>query len=95
MVKKLFPILLLLLFAITPIFSEENNQNNTPWWIDSPIKDVVFVNLENVKEELGDLFLHLIFYSKIAEEKSVFNVADVLNQQCDKLILIFVTWVCF
>ncbi|MGB0885013.1 MAG: nucleoside triphosphate pyrophosphohydrolase [Chitinophagales bacterium] len=43
-------------------------------------------DLENVKEELGDLFLHLIFYSKIAEEKSVFNVADVLNQQCDKLI---------
>lgn len=61
MVKKLFPILLLLLFAITPIFSEENNQNNTPWWIDSPIKDVVFVNLENVKEaEVKDIVLPLI-----------------------------------
>lgn len=41
---------------------------------------------ENIKEELGDIFLHLIFYSHIAEEKNQFNVADVLNAQCDKLI---------
>lgn len=40
----------------------------------------------NLKEEIGDLFLHLIFYSKIAEEQDKFNVADVLNAQCDKLI---------
>lgn len=40
----------------------------------------------NIKEELGDVFLHLIFYSHIAEEESRFNVADVLNAQCDKLI---------
>lgn len=39
-----------------------------------------------IKEELGDLFLHLVFYAKIGEEKGKFNVADVLNEVCDKLI---------
>ena len=39
-----------------------------------------------VKEELGDLFLHLVFYAKIGEEEGNFNVADVLNAVCDKLI---------
>ncbi len=39
-----------------------------------------------VKKELGDIFLHLIFYSKIASEQELFDVADVLNQQCEKLI---------
>lgn len=39
-----------------------------------------------VKEELGDLFLHLVFYSKIGEEEGNFNLADVLNAVCDKLI---------
>jgi XTP/dITP diphosphohydrolase len=40
----------------------------------------------NIKEELGDIFLHLVFYSKIAEEKNKFTVKDVLNSVCDKLI---------
>ncbi|MFT4643771.1 MAG: XTP/dITP diphosphohydrolase [Planctomycetota bacterium] len=40
----------------------------------------------NIKEELGDIFLHLVFYSKIAEEKNEFTVKDVLNSVCDKLI---------
>lgn len=40
----------------------------------------------NIEEELGDLFLHLVFYSKIAEEKNEFTVKDVLNSVCDKLI---------
>ena len=37
-------------------------------------------------KELGDLFLHLVFYSKIASEKGHFDVADVLNGVCDKLV---------
>lgn len=41
---------------------------------------------QSIKEELGDLFLHLVFYSKIGEEKNAFNVADVLNGVCEKLI---------
>ena len=43
-------------------------------------------NLEEVKKELGDIMLHLIFYSRIAEEKNLFNIADVINTECEKLI---------
>lgn len=43
-------------------------------------------NLEEVKKELGDLMLHMVFYSKIGAEKGAFDVADVLNSVCDKLI---------
>ena len=43
-------------------------------------------NLKEIKGELGDLMLHLVFYSKIGEEKGAFNVADVLNGVCEKLI---------
>ncbi|MCB9033881.1 MAG: nucleoside triphosphate pyrophosphohydrolase [Chitinophagales bacterium] len=39
-----------------------------------------------IKEELGDLFLHLVFYSKIAQEQNEFTVAEVLNGVCEKLI---------
>src|SRR5690625_3816928 len=46
--------------------------------------------LENDKteimKELGDLFLHLVFYSKIASETNDFDLADVLNSVCEKLI---------
>ena len=43
-------------------------------------------DLEEVKKELGDLMLHMVFYSKIGEEKNAFDVADVLNGVCEKLI---------
>ena len=43
-------------------------------------------NFENLKEELGDLLLHIVFYSKIASEKKKFNFKDVVNDLCDKLI---------
>lgn len=43
-------------------------------------------DMNGVKEELGDLMLHLIFYSKIGEELDAFNVAEVLHAQCEKLI---------
>ncbi len=43
-------------------------------------------DLNDIKEEVGDLFLHMIFYSKIGEEKEAFNVGDVLNCLSDKLI---------
>lgn len=39
-----------------------------------------------VKKELGDVLLHICFYAKIAEEKGQFDVADVCNTLCDKLI---------
>ena len=37
-------------------------------------------------KELGDLLLHVVFYAKIGEEKSTFDIADVCNTICDKLI---------
>jgi len=43
-------------------------------------------DLQEVKEEVGDLLLHMVFYSKIADEKGAWNVADALNATCDKLI---------
>jgi len=43
-------------------------------------------DLNAIKGELGDLFLHLVFYSKIGAEKGAFDVADVLNSICEKLI---------
>jgi XTP/dITP diphosphohydrolase len=43
-------------------------------------------DLDGLKGELGDLFLHLVFYSKIGEEKRAFDVEEVLNAVCDKLI---------
>lgn len=40
----------------------------------------------NICKELGDVLLHIVFYSKIGEEKGDFDVADVCNKLCDKLI---------
>ncbi|QIK60207.1 nucleoside triphosphate pyrophosphohydrolase [Dysgonomonas sp. HDW5A] len=41
---------------------------------------------QEIKKELGDVLLHIVFYSKIGEEKGEFDVADVCNSLCDKLI---------
>ena len=43
-------------------------------------------DLQEIKKELGDLILHMVFYSKIGSEKGAFDVADVLNTVCEKLI---------
>lgn len=40
----------------------------------------------NICKELGDVLLHIVFYSKIGEEKGDFDIADVCNKLCDKLI---------
>lgn len=43
-------------------------------------------DLEGVKEELGDIMLHLVFYAKIGQEKGSFDITDVLNGISEKLI---------
>ncbi len=43
-------------------------------------------DLNEIKEEIGDLMLHMVFYAKIAEEKKAFDMADALNSVCEKLI---------
>jgi XTP/dITP diphosphohydrolase len=47
---------------------------------------IVEEDMEELKEELGDVLLHIVFYSKIGEEKGAFDIADVINAECDKLI---------
>src|SRR5574344_1272988 len=43
-------------------------------------------DLHDMSKELGDLLLHIVFYSKIGKEKGVFDISDVINQLCNKLI---------
>lgn len=43
-------------------------------------------NLDELKGEIGDVMLHLVFYAKIASEQGAFDIEGVLNQLCDKLI---------
>lgn len=43
-------------------------------------------DLEEIKKELGDLLLHIVFYSKIGSETNSFDIASVSNEICDKLI---------
>lgn len=51
------------------------------------LSDAILDNdLQEVKKELGDLMLHMVFYSKIGSETQDFDIADVLNGVCEKLI---------
>lgn len=43
-------------------------------------------NWKHIKEELGDLLLHIVFYSKIGTEQGQFTIPDMINGVCDKLI---------
>ena len=43
-------------------------------------------NMEGIREELGDLMLHIVFYSKLGAEAGAFDYADVVDGLCDKLI---------
>ncbi len=43
-------------------------------------------DLQEVKKELGDLLLHIVFYAKIGSETNDFDIADVCNEICEKLI---------
>jgi len=52
------------------------------------LSDAITENdLPEIKKELGDLMLHLVFYAKIASETDHFDIKDVLNGICDKLIV--------
>ncbi len=43
-------------------------------------------DVANIEKELGDVLLHIVFYAKIGSEKHQFDIADVCNKLCDKLI---------
>ncbi|MFM2225511.1 MAG: nucleoside triphosphate pyrophosphohydrolase [Bacteroidota bacterium] len=42
---------------------------------------------DNIKKELGDVLLHIVFYARIAKEENKFTVAEMINQLCEKLIV--------
>ena len=51
------------------------------------LSDAIVENdLDEIRKELGDLMLHMAFYSRIGSEKGAFHIGDVLNGVCDKLI---------
>lgn len=43
-------------------------------------------DMQEIKKELGDVMMHLVFYARIGDEQNQFNITDVLNGVCDKLI---------
>jgi len=43
-------------------------------------------NMDEIKKELGDILLHVVFYSRIASETNDFDISDVINSVCDKLV---------
>jgi XTP/dITP diphosphohydrolase len=43
-------------------------------------------DVQGIKEEIGDLMLHMVFYAKIADEQKAWDIADALNEVCEKLI---------
>jgi XTP/dITP diphosphohydrolase len=47
---------------------------------------IIDKDMSNIKKELGDILLHIVFYARIASETNDFNIADVINAVCDKLI---------
>lgn len=47
---------------------------------------ILEANLTEIKKELGDLMLHMVFYARIASELKAFDITDVLNSICDKLV---------
>lgn len=51
------------------------------------LSDAIIENdLDEIRKELGDLMLHMAFYARIGSEKTAFDMADVLNGVCDKLV---------
>ena len=43
-------------------------------------------DMEEIKKELGDILLHIVFYSRIASETNDFDISDVIHAVCDKLV---------
>ena len=51
------------------------------------LSDAILHNdIPNTEKELGDVMLHIVFYCKIASEKGDYDIADMINKLCDKLV---------
>ena len=47
---------------------------------------ILEADMAEIKEEIGDIMLHMVFYAKIADEQKAFDIADALHAVCDKLV---------
>ncbi|MFP4448129.1 MAG: nucleoside triphosphate pyrophosphohydrolase [Bacteroidales bacterium] len=47
---------------------------------------IISEDMEEIRKELGDLLLHIVFYARIAEEKEEFDITDVIHSLCNKLV---------
>jgi MazG family protein len=50
------------------------------------VDEILKGDLQGIKEEIGDIMLHLVFYAKIASEQGAFDIADALQGVCEKLV---------
>ncbi len=64
----------------------ESLRNNTIEETYELVDAITDGNMEGIKEELGDLLLHVVFYSKLGEEQQAFDFGEVADALCDKLI---------
>ncbi|MFI3279439.1 MAG: nucleoside triphosphate pyrophosphohydrolase [Rikenellaceae bacterium] len=64
----------------------ESLRNNTIEETFELIDAIASGDMSSIKEELGDILLHVVFYSKLGEEQEAFDFGDVANDLCDKLI---------
>lgn len=64
----------------------ESLRNNTIEETYELVDAITDGNMEGIKEELGDLLLHVVFYAKLGEEAGAFDFAGVADALCDKLI---------
>lgn len=66
--------------------TNDSLRSNTVEEVFELVDAIINNDVPNIKKELGDVLLHVCFYSKIAQEKEQFDIADVCNALCDKLI---------
>ena len=72
-----------------PWDAKQTNESLRPNTIEETYElcDALLKNdVHNIEKELGDVLLHVVFYAKIGSEKNQFDIADVCNKLCDKLI---------
>lgn len=66
--------------------TNESLRTNTIEEVYELCEAIIKNNDNEIKKELGDVLLHVVFYAKIGEEKGTYDIADVCNALCDKLI---------
>ncbi|MFV0420014.1 MAG: nucleoside triphosphate pyrophosphohydrolase [Dysgonomonas sp.] len=66
--------------------TNESLRTNTIEEVYELCEAIIKNNDNEIKKELGDVLLHVVFYAKIGEDKETYDIADVCNALCDKLI---------